>query len=50
LQELLKYEFSLAEVSVGGHSFWHFIGGDDAEDDDGYLREALTHHVKKLKP
>jgi hypothetical protein len=50
LQELLKSESILVVVSVGGHSFWHFIGGDGADDNDGYLRETFAHYLKKLKP
>jgi hypothetical protein len=37
-------------VSVGGHSFWYFIGGGSADDNDGNLREAFANYVKKLRP
>jgi hypothetical protein len=37
-------------VSVGEHFFWHFIGGDGADDNDGYLREAFAHYLKELNP
>jgi hypothetical protein len=50
MQELLTFESILLAVSVGGHSFWHFIGGDGADDNDGNLREAFANYVKKLKP
>jgi len=50
LQELLTSESTLLAVSVGGHSFWHFISGDGADDNDGNLREAFANYVKKLKP
>jgi len=49
LLELLKHGSILGKVSVGGHSFRHFIGGS-ADDTDGYLREAFAHNAKKLKP
>jgi hypothetical protein len=49
LQELLKSESILGAASVGGHSFWHFIGGEGADDNDGHLREAFAHYLKKLK-
>jgi hypothetical protein len=50
LQELLKSESILVVISVGAHTFWHFIGGHGADDNDGYLREALAHYPKKLNP
>jgi hypothetical protein len=50
LQELLKSESIFVAVGVGGHSFWQFVGGNCADDNDRYLREALAHYVKKLKP
>jgi hypothetical protein len=50
MQELLTFESILLAVSVCGHSFWHFIGGDGADYNDGNLREAFANYVKKLKP
>jgi hypothetical protein len=50
LQELLTSESILLAVSVGGHSLWHFIGGDGADYNDGDLREAFANDIKKLKP
>src|SRR5271157_2522939 len=47
---MLKSETILVEIGVGSHSLWHFIGGEGADDNDGYLREAFAHHVKKLRP
>jgi hypothetical protein len=50
LQELLKSKSVLVVVSVGGHLFRHFIGRHGADRNDGYLREAFAHYVKKFNP
>jgi len=49
-EELLKSKSIFVVVSVGDHFFGHFLGGDSADDDDGYLREAFPHYLKKLNP
>jgi len=45
LQKLLKSESVLVEISVGSHPFWHIIGGDSADDNDGYLGKASADNV-----
>ncbi len=48
--ELVKSESVLVKVSIGGHACGQFIVRLVTDGQNGYLGEAIAHHLKKLTP
>lgn len=49
-EQPLKPKSILVEIGVGGYPRRQFLRGHSANDNDGDLREALTHDIQKLDP